>query len=108
MLKFLIGAVIGTAVGIVVKDKIIPSKKEEQMTSMVNNLSEQNSNLKSKCSDLENRLAQSKNEIELLKSKIVRFEDRGSDADDAIFDLQKANKKLNAEKESLASDLEET
>lgn len=75
---------------------------------MVNNLSDQNNTLKSKCNDLEKRLAQSKSEIETLKSKINRYEDKGDDADDAIADLQKANKKLLAEKESIASDLEET
>ncbi len=108
MLSFLIGAATGVAGGMVLKDKLIPSNKEIQLTSMVNNLSEQNNTLKSKCHDLEERLSQSKSEIESLKSKITRFEDKGDDADDAIADLQKANKKLLAEKESLASDLEET
>lgn len=108
MLSFLIGAATGVAGGIVLKDKLIPSNKEIQLTSMVNNLSDQNNNLKSKCHDLEERLSQSKSETESLKSKITRFEDKGDDADDAIADLQKVNKKLLAEKESLASDLEET
>ena len=107
MLSFLIGAVAGVVGGMAIKDKVIPSKKENQLTSMVNNLSGQNNTLKSKCRDLESRLAQSKNEVESLKSKITRYEDKGDDADDAIFDLQKANKKLIAEKESLASNLEQ-
>ena len=108
MISFIIGAAAGVAGGMVLKDKLIPSNKENQLASMVNNLSDQNNTLKSKCNDLEKRLAQSKSEIETLKSKINRYEDKGDDADDAIADLQKANKKLLAEKESIASDLEET
>lgn len=108
MISFIIGAAAGVAGGMVLKDKLIPSNKENQLASMVNNLSEQNNTLKSKCNDLEKRLAQSKSEIETLNSKINRYEDKGDDADDAIADLQKANKKLLAEKESIASDLEET
>ena len=107
MLSFLIGVATGGVVGMAIKEKVIPSKKENQLTAMVNNLSEQNNTLKSKCRDLESRLAQSKNEVESLKSKVTRYEDKGDDADDAIFDLQKANKKLLAEKESLTSNLEE-
>lgn len=107
MLSFLVGAATGVAVGMVLKNKLIPSDKENQLTSMVNNLSEQNNTLKAKCHDLESHLVQSKNEVESLKSKITNYEDKGDDADDAIFDLQKANKKLIAEKESLASNLEE-
>ena len=108
MISFIIGAAAGVAGGMVLKDKLIPSNKENQLASMVNNLPEQNDTLKSKCNDLEERLAQSKSEIETLKSKITRYEDKGDDADDAIADLQKANKRLLAEKESIASDLEET
>jgi len=108
MISFLIGVATGVAGGMALKDKLMPSNKENQLASMDNNLSEQNNALKSKCNDLEERLAQSKSEIETLKSKINRYEDKEDDADDAIADLQKANKKLLAEKESIASDLEET
>ena len=97
MLSFLIGAATGVAGGIALKDKLMPSEKENQLTSMVNNLTEQNNTLKSKCRDLESRIAMSKNEIDSLKAKIVKYEDKSDDSDDAIFDLQKANKKLIAE-----------
>lgn len=107
MLSFLIGVATGVAGGIALKDKLMPSEKENRLTSMVNNLTEQNNTLKSKCRDLELRIAVSKNEIDSLKAKIVKYEDKSDDSDDAIFDLQKANKKLIAEKESLVAELEE-
>ncbi len=107
MLSFFIGAATGVAGGIALKDKLMPSTKEKQLASMVNNLTEQNNTLKSKCSDLESRIALSSNEVESLKAKIVKYEDKSDDSDDAIFDLQKANKRLIAEKESLVAELEE-
>ena len=107
MLNFLIGAAAGLIVGIILKDKIFPSSKEGQLKSTVDILTEQNNSLKLKCSEIEKRSAESKREIESLKSKVRRYEDKGEDADDAIFDLKKANKKLLAEKESLASELDQ-
>lgn len=105
MLEFFLGAATGLVGGIAVKDKLIPSSKEEQLKTAVNNLTEQNNSLKMKCSEVEKRLTDSKREIESLKSKVRSYEDKGEDADDAIFDLKKANKKLLAEKEALATEL---
>lgn len=105
MFKLLLGAAIGAVAVIAVKDKIMPSSKEGQLASMVNNLTEQNKSLKSKCSELETRLAETKKELESLKTKLRHLEDKGDDDNDAILDLKKANKKLLSEKESLASEL---
>jgi len=106
MISFLVGAATGVIGGIAVKDKLMPSGSNEgKLNEVINKLNGQNNALKSKCSELESILAQSKTEMEALKAKVRKFEDKGDDDEDAIADLKKANKRLIEANDSMASEL---